>query len=131
MNLKIFNLSSVLVDAPVRKVVGEDGLGFFGLLPRHIDFVTGLVRGILSFELADGTVRYAALEEGVLVKAGLDVTVSTSRAVLGDDLPGLREKLEEEFLAEDERERRVRTAAARLEADLARRFMKFGRRRHA
>jgi F-type H+-transporting ATPase subunit epsilon len=130
MKLQIFDLSRVLLDTPVRKVVAEDGLGFFGMLPRHIDFVTGLVSGILSYELPDGAVRYAALSEGVLVKAGPDVTVSTARAVLGDELSALRELLEKEFLEEDERERKVRTAAARLEADLARRFMKFSRRSH-
>ncbi|HNY66082.1 MAG TPA: F0F1 ATP synthase subunit epsilon [Deltaproteobacteria bacterium] len=130
MNLKIYDLRHVLLDAVVRKVVAEDGLGFFGMLPRHIDFVTGLVNGVLSYELPDGTVRYAALGEGVLVKAGTDVLVSTSRAVLGGELSDLKGLLEREFLLEDERERKVRTAAARLEADLARRFMKFGRRYH-
>lgn len=131
MNLKIFDLSRTLLDTPVSKVVAEDGLGFFGMLPRHIDFVTGLVNGILSYELPDGTVRYAALGEGVLVKAGPDVTISTARAVLGREISELREILEREFLVEDERDRKVRTAAARLEADLARRFMKFSRRSYA
>jgi F-type H+-transporting ATPase subunit epsilon len=131
MNLKIFDLSRTLLDTPVSKVVAEDGLGFFGMLPRHIDFVTGLVNGILSYELPDSTVRYAALGEGVLVKAGPDVTISTARAVLGREISELREILEREFLVEDERDRKVRTAAARLEADLARRFMKFSRRSYA
>jgi F-type H+-transporting ATPase subunit epsilon len=131
MNLKIFDLSRLLLDTPVRKVVAEDGLGFFGMLPRHIDFVTGLVNGILSYELEDGETRYAALAEGVLVKAGPSVTVSTARAVLGTEIGELRELLEREFLVEDERERKVRTAAARLEADLARRFVKLGRQTHA
>jgi F-type H+-transporting ATPase subunit epsilon len=131
MNLKIFDLSRVLLDTPVRKVVAEDGLGFFGMLPRHIDFVTGLVSGILFYELEDGTARYAALAEGVLVKAGPFVTISTARAVLGTGIAELRGLLEREFLVEDERERKVRTAAARLEADLARRFVKLGRLSHA
>jgi F-type H+-transporting ATPase subunit epsilon len=131
MNLKIYDLSRILLDTPVSKVVAEDGLGFFGMLPRHIDFITGLVGGILSYELPDGEVRYAALGEGVLVKAGPEVCISTTRAVLGGRISELRELLEKEFQAEDERERKVRTAAARLEADLARRFMRFGRQSYA
>jgi F-type H+-transporting ATPase subunit epsilon len=131
MKLKIYDLGRILLDTEVRKVTAEDDLGFFSMLPRHIDFVTGLVNGILSYELPDGAVHYAALGEGVLVKAGPDIYVSTSRAVLGEEISDLRELLEQEFIVEDEKERKVRTAAARLEADLARRFMKFGRRQYA
>ncbi len=131
MNLKIYELTRILLDTKVRKVIAEDFDGYFGLLPRHIDFITGLVPGILTYEEEDGNIRYAALDEGVLVKAGPDVFVSTSRAVLGNNLPELEDLLQREFLVEDERERKVRTAAARLEADLARRFMRFGRQYHA
>lgn len=131
MNLKIFALSRILLDTRVRKVIAEDFNGYFGLLPRHIDFITGLVPGILTYELEDGSIRYAALDEGVLVKAGPDISVLTSRAVLGKELPELEELLKRELLVEDEKERKVRTAAARLEADLARRFMRFGRQYYA
>ncbi|HQG30308.1 MAG TPA: F0F1 ATP synthase subunit epsilon [Deltaproteobacteria bacterium] len=131
MNLKIYELTRILLDTKVRKVIAEDFNGYFGLLPRHIDFITGLVPGILTYEDKDGNVRYAAINEGVLVKAGPDVSVSTSHAVLGNDLPELEDLLQRDFLIEDERERKVRTAAARLEADLARRFMRFGRQYHA
>jgi F-type H+-transporting ATPase subunit epsilon len=131
MNLKIFELSRILLDTKVRKVIAEDFNGYFGLLPRHIDFITGLAPGILTYEQEDGNIRYAALNEGVLVKTGPDIFVSTSRAILGYDLPGLEDLLQKEFLIEDERERKVRTAAARLEADLARRFMRFGRQYYA
>ncbi len=131
MNLKIFELSRILLDTKVRKVIAEDFNGYFGLLPRHLDFITGLAPGILSYELENGSIRYAALNEGVLVKVGSDVFVSTSRAVLSKDLPELEDLLQREFLIEDERERKMRTAAARLEADLARRFMRFGRRYYA
>ena len=131
MNLKIFELARIILDISVTKVIAEDFNGYFELLPRHIDFITGLVSGILTYEQEDGNTRYAALNEGVLVKAGPAVFVSTSRAVLGNDLPELEGLLQREFLVEDERERKVRTAAARLEADLARRFMRFGRQYHA
>lgn len=131
MNLKIFELSRILLDTKVNKVIAEDFNGYFGLLPRHIDFITGLASGILTYEQEDGNVRYAAVNEGVLVKAGSDIFVSTSRAVLGNELDELENLLQKEFLIEDERERKVRTAAARLEADLARRFMRFGRQYHA
>jgi len=127
MNLKVVELTQVLIDTRVKKVVAEDHLGYFGMLPRHADFVTALVPGILTFETQEGIVQYVALDEGVLVKAGDDVIVSTARAVHGKELMVLEETVLKEFSAENERARKIQAALSRLEADLARRFVRFGR----
>ena len=50
-----------------------------------------------------------AVDEGVLVKTGLDVLVSVRRAIGGTDLGQLREAVEKEFLTLDEHEQSVRT----------------------
>lgn len=130
MNLKIYELSTALLDKPVRKVIAEDYQGFFGLLPRHIDFVTALSPGIIAYESVEGVMRYAAIDEGVLVKAGQDVIVTTTRAVLGNELGELKETFRQMIEAEEEHNKKLVTAAARLEADLARKFMRFGRQPH-
>ncbi len=128
MNLKVAELTRVLIDTQVKKVIAEDHKGYFGMLPRHVDFVTALVPGILTFETQEGDIGYVALDEGVLVKAGDDVTVSTARAVHGKELKVLEETVLKEFSKQSERARKIQAAASRLEADLARRFMRFGRR---
>jgi len=51
------------------------------------------------------------------------VRVATRRAVRGDDLDVLRETVRREFLALSEREREARSAVARLEAGVIRRFI--------
>jgi F-type H+-transporting ATPase subunit epsilon len=130
MNLKVLLPTQVLVDERVGKVVAEAENGSFGLLPRHVDFVAPLVPGLLSFVTEEGREEFLAVDEGLLVKRGEEVLVSTRRAVRGADLGRLREVIDREFRTLEDRERLTRTALARLESDIVRRFMELGRTAH-
>ncbi len=123
MNLKILLPTQVFLERPVTKVTAEGENGSFTLLPRHVDFLTALVPGILSHVSAEGKEEFVAVGEGILVKSGRDVLVSTTNAVGGVDLGKLREAAEEQFRNLDERERKVRTVLSRLEADIVRSFL--------
>ncbi len=127
MNLKVFLPTEILVDEEARKVVAEAANGSFCLQPRHIDFVAALVPGLLMFEDANGEEVFLAIDEGALVKCGDDVLVSSRRAVRGPTLEALQETVEKEFRALDEREKTARSASARLEAGLVRRFIELQR----
>ena len=127
MKLKILLPTEIFVDQEVTKVTADGENGSFCLLPRHIDFVSALVPGLLSFETPEGEERFLGVDEGILVKAGPEVLVSTRRAVRAPELGTLWQKIEEEFLSLDDREKKARSAVARLEADLIRRFMELGR----
>jgi len=123
MRLKVLLPTEILVDAEVDKVVAEAENGSFCLLPRHVDFVTALVPGILSFVRENGSEEFLAVDEGSLVKCGAEVLVSVRNAVRGPDLGVLHNLIEERFRIVDEHEKKARVAAARLEADLVRRFI--------
>jgi F-type H+-transporting ATPase subunit epsilon len=126
VKLKVLLPTEVLVDEGAAKVTAEAHNGSFCLLPRHVDFVAALVPGLLSYESPGGREHFLAVDEGVLVKCGDEVLVSTRRAVRGGDLGTLRETVDAEFSVLDEREKAARASAARLEADLVRRFMELG-----
>lgn len=123
MHLRLLIPTEVLIDEDVDKVVAEAEEGYFCLLPRHIDFVASLIPGILSFAGRDGVERLVAVDEGILVKCGDSVMVSTLNAVRGTDLGDLRAAVNENFRQLDEHERRARSALARLEAGTVRRFV--------
>lgn len=123
MRLKVLLPTEVLIDTEVSKVVAEAENGSFCLLPRHVDFVTALVPGILSFTEEEGCEEFLAVDEGSLVKCGAEVLVSVRNAVRGPDLGMLHRLIEERFRTIDEYEKKARAAAARLEADLVRRFI--------
>jgi len=107
-------------NASVACIVAETSAGSFGLLPHRLDCVAALTPGILLYEDATGNEQYVAVDEGVLVKTGLDVLVSVRNAIAGTDLPRLREAVDREFLNLDERERGVRSTLAKMESGLIR-----------
>jgi F-type H+-transporting ATPase subunit epsilon len=125
MRLTVLLPTEILVDEEVAKVVAEAQNGSFCLLPRHIDFVAALVPGLLSFvKSADGAEEFLAADEGLLVKCGPQVLVSTRQAVRGGELGLLRETVEKTFKVLTDQEKRARSALANLEANFIRRFLK-------
>ena len=127
MRLKVLLPSEVLIDEEVAKVVAEAENGSFALLPRHIDFVSALDPGILSYESLEGEERFLAVDGGILVKAGPEVLVSTLNAVISTSLRELRETVETQFRVLSEQETSARSALARLEMGFIRRFLELGR----
>lgn len=123
MNLRIMLPSEVFIQEEVSKVVAEARNGLFCLLEHHVDFAASLAPGLFSYEKMDGEETLLAMDVGVLIKKGPDVIVSTRNAVKGPDLGQLKQVVEEQYQELDEREKKARAAAARLEADLVRRFM--------
>ena len=128
MKLKVLLPTQILLDEDVTKIVAEAENGSFCLLPRHVDFVTAIVPGILLFHTADGSEHYAAHSHGILVKSGDNVRLSARNGVRGDNLGTLRQLVTGHFEVLNERERTARTATAKLEADFFRRFLEFGER---
>jgi F-type H+-transporting ATPase subunit epsilon len=123
MQLKILLPTEILLEEEVTKVNAEGQNGSFCLLPRHIDFVAALSPGLFSYEDTEGEEVFLALDEGVLVKQGNQVFVSTRNAVQGPELGMLRRTVEEKFMVLDDREKTARSAIAKIEASFVRRFL--------
>ncbi len=126
MKLKVLLPAEVLLDEQVTKVTAEAQNGSFTLLPRHIDFVSALVPGIVAYGLPDGRELYLALDEGILVKQGDSVYISSPRGVLGSDLRELQDLVDRELRVLSEEEKRARSVMSRLEMDTLRRFTRLG-----
>jgi F-type H+-transporting ATPase subunit epsilon len=109
----------------VLRVVADTTDGSLGLLPHRLDCVAALVPGILTYEAKDIGTVYVGIDQGVLVKAGAQVTVSVRRAIGGPDLGEIRAAVERDFLKLDEQERNVRTAVAKMESGLMGRLAEF------
>jgi F-type H+-transporting ATPase subunit epsilon len=107
------------------RIVAETPEGSFGLLPHRLDCVAALTPGILTYETELEGEVYVAVDEGVLVKTGLDVVVSVRNAIAGPDLGQLRETVEREYLRLNEQEQNVRSVLAKMEGDLIRRMAIF------
>ena len=79
-----------------------------------------------SFETAGGREEFLAVDEGTLVKCGEEVLVSTENVVRGHNLGTLKEAVEKQFMIVDDRQKGTRSAVAKLEANLVRKFIDLG-----
>ena len=113
---------SVVVDREVEQVSAESTVGWFTMLPRHLDAVVELAQGLVVFA-ADGSESYLAVDGGTLVKAGSTVDIATGEAFTGSSTRELQHQLRAAFSDLDERERRARRAVARLEGDVTQRLL--------
>lgn len=123
MNLTVLLPEKMVWQGRVKKIIGEALNGSFCLLPAHIDFVTIMVPGILYTVTEEGKAIYLAINEGILLKEGSEVTLSTRNAVQSEDLNNLKNQVSEDFKKINEQDSRARYALQKLEADFARRFL--------
>ena len=128
MNLKVLLPFEIFADKTgVSRIVAETREGSFGLLPHRLDCVAELAPGILTYQLGAQPEVYMAVDEGVLVKTGLDVLISVRNAIGGTDLGQLHAAVEREFLHLNEREQSVRSVMAKMESDFISRLAEFHR----
>ncbi len=126
MNLKVLLPFRIFADKTgVSRIVAQSREGSVGLLPHRLDCVAALAPGILIYENEVEGEVYVAVDEGVLVKTGLEVLVSVRNAIGGTDLGKLHEAVEREFLNLNEGEQSVRSVMAKMESDLIRRLAEF------
>ncbi|TVU79693.1 F0F1 ATP synthase subunit epsilon [Pseudoalteromonas neustonica] len=126
MHLKLLLPSQVFIDkTDISNIIVETSSGSYGLLPHRLDFVAVLTPGILTFStIAEGEI-FVAVDEGVLVKTGLDVLVSVRNALVDSDLTKLRAAVEQDFLAINEQALQVRAVMAKLESGFLHKFVSF------
>ena len=107
----------------MNRIVAHTLQGSFGILPHRLDCTAALAPGILTYETdAEGEV-YLAVDQGVLVKAGMDVLISVRNAIGGTDLDKLHEAVKREFLNLNEQEKIVRSVLTKMESGFVRRLM--------
>lgn len=114
--------TEVLFVGAAKKINAVAADGAFGMRPNHVDFVTVLVPSILLLTTLDGAERIFGVDEGLLVKQGHRVDIAVRRGVESADLVGLSGMVGESFAQLEDEERIARSALARMEADLVRRF---------
>ncbi len=109
----------------VQRIVIETKDGSFGLLPKRLDCVAALAAGILEYEKEDNEITYVAIDEGVIVKTGSEVTISVRNAIGGNDLLKLREAIKTEFKSLNETEKHLRVVMINMSTNFLTKLDKF------
>ena len=128
MNLKILLPFRIFAEKrSVSRIVAETVTGSFGILPHRLDCVAALVPGIFVYETEGEGEIYVAVDEGVLVKSGFDVSVSVRNAFGGSDLTEMQKTVQQEFVNLDQEEQKVRSVMGKMESSFIRQLADFNR----
>lgn len=128
MRLKILLPYGIFADIKnVKKVIAETTAGSYGILPKRLDCTAALVTGILVYETQDDEEKYIAVNEGILIKTGLLVTVSVRNAIGNAPLGELKAMVQREMVELDELEVNARSVMAKLETGFLRNFQNLRR----
>lgn len=122
IKLKIILPSKIFLEREVDKLVVEGINGYHGVFPRHIDFVSILVPGILTIS-NNGNDEFYASDSGVLVKCKGKVVISIRNIIKGPALENLKNILNEKYKKIGEQERTLRSSLAKLESDFVRKLL--------
>lgn len=116
MNLKILLPYQIFAEITnVSSIVAETNSGSFGLLPHRLECVAILTPGILSYVTEAENEVFLAVDEGVLVKSGMNVIISSRNAIGGTDLAQLHEAVEREFINLNQEEQKISSMATIIE----------------
>lgn len=121
MRLKIILPYRTILDKNVEKITAPGSNGDFQILPRHIDGTWTLRAGILT--ITTDKDLYYAINQGVVVKQGDLVYLSTFQAIAGKSLRELSKTVEDSLKILDDKERKAREVLIRLETDTIKRFI--------
>lgn len=127
MTLLVTTAERRIFEGKVAKVVATGAGGSRGFLPRHADFVMPLTRSIMSCTDEGGVSTFFAVDGGVLVKKGHEVTVVTRQAVKAERMEDLPQGVLASFAQADEHATVADRAANRLETMLLREFLELNR----
>ena len=126
MKLKVLLPYQVFAEKnDVTNIIAETTAGSMGLLPHRLDCIAALTPGILTYYTTSSDEAFIAVDQGVLVKVGLDVFISVRNAIVGQNLGQLRKAVETDFIELDEREKSVRNVMAKMESRMIRRLVEF------
>lgn len=125
MHLKILLPYDVFAEIKnVKRIVAETTAGSYGILPRRLDCTAALVTGILLYETESEGEKYIAVNEGILIKAGEQVSISVRNAIGNAPLGKLKAMVEKEMVELDQQEVSARIVMAKLETGFLRSFQK-------
>lgn len=120
MTLTVYLPFQILIQQPIQKITFESIDGFHTILPKHIDYATALKTGIVRYQDKNGQTGYLACDEGILIKKGKNISLSTRLGIKNNNLKELENVIKTDFKKMEETRKESNKTMAQLELTLAR-----------
>ncbi|MDR3614383.1 MAG: F0F1 ATP synthase subunit epsilon [Candidatus Obscuribacterales bacterium] len=125
MTLKVLIPAGVFaqIENVAKVTLNTRDCGNICLLPHRLDCIAALSAGLLTYTEDGKSNTYLAIDDGVMVKTGLNVLVSVRNAFRGDDLKTLHKLIEQQFIDLSQEEQKYRLTSKKLESNLLSRLV--------
>ncbi len=120
MRLKFILPYKTILDQEVNKITAPGSGGDFQIFPKHVDGTWTLKAGILKITVDKDL--YYAINQGVVVKQGDTVYLSTMQAIAGESLGELSKTVEDTLKVLNEKEKKAKEVLIRLEMETIKKF---------
>ena len=127
ITLRISLPFQILVNEQIQKITVESVDGFHTLLPKHIDYATALKTSIVQYINKKGVTCYVACDEGILIKKGENISLSTRLGIKSNNLKELKKIIETTFKRMEEDRKETNKTLTKLELTLARGLMELNK----
>lgn len=77
LNLRIYTPEKLAIDEVIKKISLNGREGSYTILPNHIDYLSSFGNSMVNFIKDDGEKIYLRLNQGILVKCGREIQIST------------------------------------------------------
>ncbi|MDR2526345.1 MAG: F0F1 ATP synthase subunit epsilon [Rickettsiales bacterium] len=105
--LEIYTPTEVIINESIKSISLTAKEGQIKILPNHADYVTVFSSNIVDYTDINGNDKIIAVNDGILVKYGGTVCISTYSVVIGDTLEDIRQKIKDNAKAEQEKMKEI------------------------
>ena len=120
--LRVYTPAGLVFDEDIDFLRGEDYTGTFGILSRHIDFITILKPAVVIVKKG-GEEIYIAVKGGIFSFQDNQARISTPAAIEGKSLDSLHKLVQEKFKKETEKDRMLGETLKNMERDFLKRLI--------
>ena len=115
LDLKIYLPTEIFLDKSIKKLTFKGKEGYITILPNHVDYVSSFNTNIMTFVDADGKEGFLALNDGIFVKYSNRLIVTAYKAIFGDSLEDLKNKIYKNAELENDLEKEINKNLKQLE----------------
>ena len=88
--LKILTPKKTILNEEITKITFKGYEGYVTILPNHINYISMFSNHIITYCDKDNIEKYVYVLDGILTKTNKNIIITTQKAILSDNMIGLK-----------------------------------------
>ena len=127
MNLKVYTPTELVLEEQIVSFTFTERTGSVCLKPNHIDYISSFTLSTMVFVNINNEKKIIVANNGILIKCGRDLKLSSYVLEIGSDLENLKLDLEKKVDSEMEMRKQLQKSLKNLEYHMFKRIMELNK----